>query len=272
VSICSLQLDELPDVLDRNGAPEAESPARTGDTIRSAFPALEETLFDADEFAHAYALRSLYEFGNALYEGIEEKRAPGASSQVCRGHDHDASNYGGRAIAHGGCYTATILDTTYLYRIAWVGASYSGYYAWDLDDGVDRRSAASVGMAVFWVGPGLSSSGSPPTNPPYLTAKLHVRWTAASGVPSFNFRALHIASGNYSAVTSVSAAPSYDAWIEIDKIPCVGNAVNEIQLEVEMTGVSITVDIDLIAFTIYEVPGVGAKTNSALAALASGGS
>lgn len=268
ITIYAFQIDELPDVLARRGAEETERPGATGNTILSSFPKLEDDLVAADEWFDSYSLRQLYRFENALYEGIEEKLAPGATSQVCRGHDHDSGNYGGRAIARGGCYTGTLLGATYLYRLAYDGNTYTGYYAFDYDDGTTRRSNNSVGMGIFWVGPGLTSSGNPPTNPPWLTAKVWVEWDAGVATPTMNFRALHIGSGNYSAVTTVSSTSSYGAWITIDKIPCAGDAVNEIQFELEMTGTTNTVNIAMYAFTIYEVPGVGARTNSSLPALA----
>lgn len=260
LSIYALQIDELPDVLNNRGRVHLQQPASTGKTIYVAFDSLEDDLVAVGEWLDSYSLKILYGFENGLYEGIEDRRAPGASSQTCRGHDHDSSNYGGRALARGGCYTATLQGTTQLYRLAYNGTSYSGYYAWDYDDGTTRRSNNNIGMALFWVSPDLTSSGNPPTGPPYLTAKLYVEWNADPATPTFNFRAKHLASGNYSAVTTKSSTASFSGWITIDMIPCAGDAINEIQFEVEMTGTGNTVNIDLYAFEIYEVPGVGGRT------------
>lgn len=271
ISLQALQIDELPNVIDRRGTGFVETPAAAGQTIIRSFGTLDDALYAADEWLDSYTLRELYGSINGLCEGIEDARAPKASSQVCRGHDHDAGNYGGRAIARGGCYTASLQGATYLYRIAYNGTSYSGYRAWDLDDGADRRSAASIGMALFWVGPGLASSGNPPTTAPYLTARLYVEWDAGAEIPTLNFRALNIGLSQYSAVTSVAATSSHSAWISVDKIPCDDDAINEIQFEVEMTGTTTVQNIDLIAFAVYEVPGVGARTNTSLPVLATGG-
>lgn len=271
-TLYALQIDELPDVIDRRGVPVQQSTTVTsGPTIISSFGVLDDALVDADEWLDAYVLRELYGFENALFEGLEEKRAPLASSQVCRGHDHDTSGYGGRAIARGGCYTASLHGTTYLYRLAYDGTSYSGYYAWDFDDGSDRRSNNSVGMALFWVSPGINNSNSPPTNPPYLTARLYVEWDAGGSTPTVNIRAVNITISKNSAVTTISSSSSHSAWITIDKIPCSGDALNELQFELEMTGASATVNIDLYGFVVYEVPGVGARTNTSLVPLGSGG-
>lgn len=260
VSIYAIQLDELVDTMGRGGVPETERPASTGSIVLVSFPVLEDELVAADEWVDAFALRELYAFGNGLYEGTGEMRAPGASSQTCYGHDHDPSNHGGRIIARGGCYTASLGATTYLYRIAWNGISYSGYQAWDLDDGADRRSAASVGMALFWCSPGMTSSGSPPSSEPYLTARLFVQWNAGMASPTMRFRAKHISTGNYSAVTEIAATASYSDWVTVDYIPCEGDDINELQWEVEMVGTMTTVNIDLYAFVVYEVPGEGARS------------
>ena len=274
VSVYALQLDEHPGMMERIGEPEFESPAASGNTIRVAFPTLEDTLVAADEWYDSYCLKILYENLNGLYEGTEEKRAPGSTSQVCRGHDHDASNYGGRTIARGNLYTASLADSANLYRIAYnIGTMTGTFYAWDNDEGANNRSGATVGMALYWCGPGINNTANPPTAPPYLTAYLYARWDVGGGTtPTIQIRAKHLASGSYSAVSSV-AASAYDGWIVVDKIPCAGDVVNELQWEIEASNHPAPAhNFDLIAFMIYEVPGVGGRTDqSTLPALASGG-
>ena len=83
--------------------------------MRKFFTALNDALVAADESGDAETWLRMYAFGNALFEGIWDSRAPGSSSQSIIGHDHTDSTvtgyHGGRPLSRNVVYSGMVQDS-----------------------------------------------------------------------------------------------------------------------------------------------------------------
>ena len=83
--------------------------------MRKFFTAMNDALVAADESGDAESWLRMYAFGNALFEGIFDSRAPGSASQSIIGHDHTDSTvtgyHGGRPLARNVIYSGMTQDS-----------------------------------------------------------------------------------------------------------------------------------------------------------------
>lgn len=234
---------------------------RASDLVASAFASLPDEIPNALEWLDAVTLQRLYSFVSALHEGAHDWRAPSAVAQVCRGHDH--GGYGGAIVARGRQYTAA-LGTNPLYQLDFQHLSSSTFYPFDEQDGGSSRTTAGFGMARYLPSSGMTSTGSPPTDPPYMTAAIYVRGSDGSASRDLHFRARRTGTANVSAVTIVAGVSSFEGWLILDKIPCTAETLNEITIEAAIFGGGVgSWVIELWALQVYEEAGAGGQNNHA---------
>ncbi len=192
------------------------------------FQALNDYIFGADQSMAAEDLYRLYGFANGIFEGIFDKKAPGATSQRIEGHDHTDSTVsgyqGGRPLARNVCYFGFKGE-----NLACFAASPSAASAWTVMDEdwstVYRRSSNTAGeLFRTYISAGWDSVGSgTPSSPPYLKARVFLYWTPTSASVEWDVRVKNVNTSRYSStVTITSSSTSLHAqWIDIDFVPTV---------------------------------------------------
>lgn len=230
------------------------SVGQSADLVTSAFSALDDALVGSYTWVDPILLHRLYSFVSGLFEGVHDWRAPGAASQICRGHDHAPSGYGGRAVARGRQYTAATGDNP-LYTLTSLAGSWREV---DYDD-TNGRTAAGIGLIRYRPSAGLNASGGPPSARPYLTALIFVA-VALSGSATVKFRFARTGSGNHSDEATFTAS-SYSGWLVVDKIPCADSSTNDLTLQAHVSG-GATGSIEVWSIQLTEEPGQSAATDA----------
>lgn len=230
------------------------SVGQSADLVTSAFSPLDDALVGSHVWVDPILIHRLYSFVSGLFEGVHDWRAPGAASQICRGHDHTPSGYGGRVVARGRQYTAATGDSP-LYTLTSLAGSWREV---DYDD-TNGRTAANIGMIRYLPSEGINTSGSPPSAPPYLTALIFVN-VEMSDSATVKFRFWQTGTGNYSDEATFTAS-SYSGWLVVDKIPCSDSSTNDLTLQVHVLG-EIEGSIQVWAIQLTEEPGGSAATDA----------
>lgn len=223
--------------------------------VKAGHMTLAQELVEDQLFLDSDALLRPSAMLNATYEGIEDAPAPGASSQTIAGHDHDPLGWGGRALGRNVIYRAGCGGGTMFSSSIGSASSYQR-----VDDGGLRESD---GEAMFEapVSPGLTSSGSPPTTAPYLTAEIYlVTDPDATSGATVLLRMRNRTTGNYSAVTTLGPGIVKNGRFAIDKIPC-QPGWNLMDLEISCSVDSTTIYVNQVV--IYENTARGGGGRSA---------
>jgi hypothetical protein len=212
---------------------------------------LDEILAVAGDWLDANTMLWLEECINALREYTTDRPRPGSASQYIKGHDHNPSGQGGRPVPRAMVFSAA--DWVNPLFTLTTGAVNTWHYI-DESAGAFRRTdsgstpGGTATTTEIWrgpVSPGFTSSGSPPSSTPYLTAWINIGDSAGA---TFEVRVRNLLASAVSATTSGVTA----GWIFIDKIPCVGDQWNQFILEIRSTTDS-TVDVYLNAIMIAEL-------------------
>jgi hypothetical protein len=233
-----------------SGAALTETAAgESADLVTSAFDDLDDALLPNYSWVDPVSTHRLYTFLSGLYEGVHDWRAPGAVSQVCRGHDH--ADYGGRLVARGRQYTAANGQNVLYTLSSWTSATWT-----DIDDDDTKdRTTAGIGMCRFRASPGMSSTGTPPSAAPYLTALILVD-VSLSAASTVEFRFLRTGTAFSSASSSLGSTSSFSGWVVVDFIPCIDTGIDNFTLQTQVTG-SGTGEISVYAIQMMEVPSQG---------------
>lgn len=234
----SLQLSAL-------NPPGLLQPASTNLTY-VGFETLDDTLADDTLWMDADLLSRIQWFKNALWEGILDVAAPGRTSQVVRGHDHE--DYGGLSITRnkvcsfgmgqaqpwtvtfgsgeGNTSTPATADATWIKADRDTGGAGNGL-----------RYTAGIAHMTGPVGPGIDNSSNPPTAAPFLDAFVYVSATGG-GASSYTIR-VAIYNHNQTAFSTVGtygvSGADGEGWIYIDKIPCQADQFNTFTIYVQCT-------------------------------------
>jgi len=194
--------------------------------IKRFFTALNDALLDADESGDAETHTRAYAFGNALFEGIFDKRAPGASSQRIQGHDHTDSTVsgyqGGRPLARHVCYNAYRADNSSVYYAS--PSSASSWVSFDEHWSSTYQRTTNTAAELFrtYISAGWDSTGTgTPSSPPYLNVRLLLNWTPTASSVEWDVRVKNIVSGRYSQTQTVisTSTSQHIQWMDITLVP-----------------------------------------------------
>lgn len=196
--------------------------------MRKFYTALNDALVAADESGDAETWLRMYAFGNALFEGIFDSRAPGSSSQSIIGHDHTDSTvtdyHGGRPLARNVVYSGMAKDSTSTHLYGASPSSSSTWVSFDEHWAANYQRTSKTAGELFrtYISAGWDSSGSPPASVPYLKARLLLVWNPSSSNTEWDVRLKNIITGDYSPVgTVVSTSTSLHVqWLDISNVPC----------------------------------------------------
>jgi len=194
--------------------------------MRRFYTALNDALVAADESGDAETWLRMYAFGNALFEGILDSRAPGSSSQSIIGHDHTDSTvagyHGGRPLARNVVYNGFMYDGSAVYSAS--PAALSTYVSFDEHWPAGQQRTTKTASELFrtYVSAGWDSSGSPPASVPYLKARFLLVWTPTSSSVVWDVRLKNTITGDYSPVGTVTSTSTsqHVQWLDISSVPC----------------------------------------------------
>jgi len=129
-------------------------------SVQKWFAKLETELAAHQQWLDSDSLFRIFGFGNALFEGLLDRFAPG-SSQTIKGHDHAGySNQGGRALARGTAYSAGAGNDG-LFQCS-ISVSNTWTVADDDDNSALQRSGNTLAMFKVYVSEGFTTGGSGP--------------------------------------------------------------------------------------------------------------
>lgn len=216
-----------------------------------ALEPLEQMLCNDEQPLDADNLSRVQWFANGLYEGTLDQAAPGALSQTCKGHDHDA--HGGVGITRNKVCSLSLGERGPYRKIIaasgehGISAPSTGSAIWhpaDKDTGAGGlRAAAGVAHMVGPVSPGISNTGT--STKPYLDGYVYI---TASSLTSTNYT-IRAAVYNrqqaaFSAISSYNTVGnSGGQWMYLDQIPCLGGAYNEFDVYVQCSDPSVTITL-----------------------------
>ena len=176
-------------------------------SVQKWFGRLETELAAHQQWLDADSLFRLFGFGNALFEGVLDRFAPG-SSQTIKGHDHAGyANQGGKALARGTSYSAGagnagLFQCTISVANTWTNA--------DDDDNSDlQRTGNTVAMCKVYVSEGFTTGGSGP----YLWGWIHAGFDVNGNnkTEDHQCRIYNATTSSYSsAVTVQQTSSDYD--------------------------------------------------------------
>ena len=195
--------------------------------MRKFFTALNDALVAADESGDAETWLRMYAFGNALFEGIWDSRAPGSSSQSIIGHDHTDSTvtgyHGGRPLSRNVVYSGMAQDSDSVHLYAASPASASTYVSFDEHWSSTYQRTTKTAGELFrtYISAGWDTSGSPPSSVPYLRARLLLVWEPQNAATEWDVRLKNIITGDYSAVGTVvsSSTNLHVEWLDVPYVP-----------------------------------------------------
>jgi hypothetical protein len=195
--------------------------------MRKFFTAMNDALVAADESGDAESWIRMYAFGNALFEGIFDSRAPGSASQSIIGHDHTDSTvtgyHGGRPLARNVIYSGMVEDSDSVHLYAASPSSANTWTAFDEAYATDyqRTTKSAAEMFRTYVSAGFDSTGSPPSAPPYLKARFLLVWEPQNAATEWDVRLKNVITGDYSAVGTVvsSSTNLHVEWCDVSYVP-----------------------------------------------------
>lgn len=197
--------------------------------IKSFFTALNDALLNADESGDAETHTRMYAYTNALFEGLFDKKPPGAEvgyTQVVQGHDHTDSTVsgyqGGRPIARNVVYNGFKYDATPVYMAS--PASASSWVSFDEHWSSVYQRTTNTAAELFrtYISAGWDSMGTgTPSSVPYLKARLLLSWTPSVSSVEWDVRVKNAISGRYSQTqTVISTSTSLHVqWMDIAYVP-----------------------------------------------------
>ena len=227
-------------------------------TIYKWFGSVDDELVAGDQWLDAEIMTRLYGFGNALFEGVLDRFAPGGSQSI-KGHDH--ATQGGRAVARGTAYTAGTGGAGSIYGgsdlFTATIASAAAWYDVDADSNIERVSAG-IPMWKVYVSEGMNTA----TKGSYLWAYFHGAWT---GHPYSSIQtSIRIVnsttatnSETYTQTDSpTGGSPIVDVVGQLVQIPC-EPGWNDLKMQVQFNTVHSSFDFNLINISILEAPASG---------------
>ena len=197
--------------------------------IKSFFTVLNDALLNADESGDAETHTRMYAFCNALFEGIFDKKPPGAPvgyTQVVQGHDHTDSTVsgyqGGRPLARNVVYNAFRYDNNAVYYASPNSASSWVSFDEHWTAKYERTTSTAAELFRTYISAGWDSTGTgTPSSVPYLKARLYITWVPTVSTVEWDLRIKNIISGRYSETrTVVSTSTSRETqWLDINYVP-----------------------------------------------------
>jgi hypothetical protein len=229
-----------------------------GAPIKAFFTPLNDALVNSDDSLDAETQFRLKGFLNGLFEGVLDTKAPGATSQSIKGHDHTPTSfsgyYGGRALHRGVVYVAYNEEGALFLATP---TNTTGWFALDLDFPVPAnkygRTINSEAMFEPYCSPGWDSPGAGiPSGVPYLSAWVRVGYAGTAG-PTFDLRFNQTTLSRQSNVVSTTlpgTSPFYE-WLFVEKIP-VASGFNKLDLEVRSSIANEQLEVNFLC--LFEHP------------------